>query len=64
MNKIDVACIIDDDPIFVFGAKRMMELSDFCDSFMVFKNGGKFKMAASQHEKFNMAAIHASLSLL
>ncbi|WP_179348096.1 response regulator [Winogradskyella pacifica] len=39
MNKIDVACIIDDDPIFVFGAKRMMELSDFCDSFMVFKNG-------------------------
>ncbi|REE27397.1 response regulator receiver domain-containing protein [Winogradskyella pacifica] len=39
MNKIDVACIIDDDPIFVFGAKRMMELSDFCNSFMVFKNG-------------------------
>lgn len=39
MNKIDVACIIDDDPIFIFGAKRMMELSDFCKSFMVFKNG-------------------------
>ncbi|MFD1016301.1 response regulator [Winogradskyella rapida] len=39
MNKIDVACIIDDDPIFIFGAKRMMELSDFCNSFMVFKNG-------------------------
>ena len=39
MSKIDVACIIDDDPIFIFGAKRMMELSDFCKSFMVFKNG-------------------------
>lgn len=39
MKKIDVACIIDDDPIFIFGAKRMMELSDFCNSFMIFKNG-------------------------
>ena len=39
MSKIDIACIIDDDPIFVFGAKRMMELADFCNSFMIFKNG-------------------------
>ena len=39
MKKIDIACIIDDDPIFVFGAKRMMELANFCNSFMVFKNG-------------------------
>lgn len=39
MKQIDIACIIDDDPIFVFGAKRMMELSDFCNSFMIFKNG-------------------------
>ena len=39
MSKIDIACIIDDDPIFIFGAKRMMELSDFCESFMIFKNG-------------------------
>ncbi|MDB9754740.1 response regulator [Winogradskyella sp.] len=39
MSKIDIACIIDDDPIFVFGAKRMMELVDFCESFMLFKNG-------------------------
>lgn len=33
------ACIVDDDPIFVFGAKRVMELSNFCKSFMVFNNG-------------------------
>lgn len=39
MSNIDIACIIDDDPIFIFGAKRMMELSDFCNSFMIFKNG-------------------------
>ncbi|MDB9721372.1 response regulator [Winogradskyella sp.] len=39
MSKIDIACIIDDDPIFIFGAKRMMELADFCESFMIFKNG-------------------------
>jgi len=39
MKKIDIACIIDDDPIYVFGAKRMMELADFCNSIMVFKNG-------------------------
>lgn len=39
MKKIDITCIIDDDPIFIFGARRMMELSDFCNSFMIFKNG-------------------------
>jgi CheY-like chemotaxis protein len=39
MKKIDIACIVDDDPIFVFGAKRVMELSNFCKSFMVFNNG-------------------------
>ncbi|MDT0555365.1 response regulator [Patiriisocius hiemis] len=39
MKKIDIACIVDDDPIFVFGAKRIMELSNFCKGFMVFNNG-------------------------
>lgn len=41
MKKIDIACIIDDDPIFVFGAKRMMQLAGFCSSFMVFNDGKK-----------------------
>lgn len=41
MKPIDTACIIDDDPIFVFGAKRMMELADFCKRFMIFNNGRK-----------------------
>ncbi|WP_373057441.1 response regulator [Zunongwangia sp. H14] len=39
MRKIDIACIIDDDPIFVFGAKKIMKFGNFCNSFMVFHNG-------------------------
>ncbi|MCB7480468.1 response regulator [Christiangramia sediminis] len=39
MKKIDLACIIDDDPVFVFGAKKIMELGNICKSFMVFHNG-------------------------
>jgi len=39
MKKIDIACIVDDDPIFVYGAKRMMELADFCNGFLIFNNG-------------------------
>lgn len=39
MKKIDLACIIDDDPIFIFGTKRMMELTNFCRAFLVFNNG-------------------------
>ncbi|APG59398.1 response regulator [Christiangramia salexigens] len=39
MKKIDIACIIDDDPIFIFGTKKIMKLANFCNSFMVFHNG-------------------------
>ncbi len=39
MPKIDIACIIDDDPIFVFGTKRIMGIANFCESFMIFRNG-------------------------
>lgn len=39
MKKVDIACIIDDDPIFVFGTKKIMKLANFCNSFMVFHNG-------------------------
>ncbi|WP_026935317.1 response regulator [Christiangramia echinicola] len=39
MNKVDIACIIDDDPIFVFGTKKIMKLANFCNSFLVFHNG-------------------------
>jgi len=39
MRKLDLTCIIDDDPIFVFGAKRMMKIAKFCESFLIFSNG-------------------------
>ncbi|ANH59381.1 response regulator [Dokdonia donghaensis] len=39
MKQIDIACIIDDDPIFVFGAQRLMKLSNFCKGFLIFHDG-------------------------
>lgn len=39
MKKINIACIIDDDPIFVFGTKKIMEMTNFCESIVVYKNG-------------------------
>lgn len=39
MEKIDVACIVDDDPIFVFAAKKVMQMAKFSRSFLVFQNG-------------------------
>ncbi|WP_108808328.1 response regulator [Aquimarina spinulae] len=55
MKKIDIACIIDDDPIFVFGIKKIMELVDFCNGFMVFRNGeealNNLKAIISANEK-------------
>lgn len=41
MRKIKIACIIDDDPIFIFGTKRIMQIADFCDDFLVFNNGAE-----------------------
>lgn len=39
MKKIDITCIIDDDPIFIFGTKRIMQSVNFCKEYMVFSNG-------------------------
>ncbi len=39
MKKIKTACIIDDDPIFIYGTKRLMEEVDFCETVLVFQNG-------------------------
>ena len=39
MKKLDLVCIIDDDPIYVFGAKRVLEYANFCSNFMIFENG-------------------------
>lgn len=39
MDKINIACIIDDDPIYIFGTKKIMQMADFCSSFLVYNNG-------------------------
>ena len=39
MKKIDVACIIDDDSIFVFSVKKMIEVNNLCKNLLVFSNG-------------------------
>ncbi|MCW5514922.1 response regulator [Muriicola sp. Z0-33] len=39
MNKIQSSCIIDDDPIFIYGTKRIMKEVHFCDDVLVYSNG-------------------------
>ncbi len=39
MKKINSVCIIDDDSIFVYIVKRLMDESNFCDSIIEFENG-------------------------
>lgn len=39
MKTIERACIIDDDPIFVFGAKIILRNSNFCSQVEVYNNG-------------------------
>jgi CheY-like chemotaxis protein len=34
-----MACIVDDDPIFVFSTKKLMELNDFAEEIVVYSNG-------------------------
>tara|TARA_R110002051_G_scaffold75579_1_gene137395 strand:- start:459 stop:872 length:414 start_codon:yes stop_codon:yes gene_type:complete len=38
--KIETVCIIDDDPIFVYGTKVILNCnSSFCSNIMVYENG-------------------------
>jgi len=39
MVKINRVCIIDDDPIFVYGTKRLMKEVNFSDTVIVYENG-------------------------
>lgn len=55
MNKIDSSCIIDDDPIFVYGTKRIMKQVSFCETIHVYNNGqeaidGLLKMTSEGKE--------------
>lgn len=39
MKKIDLACIIEDDPVHVFLTRKFLSMSGKIDSFMICKNG-------------------------
>lgn len=39
MKKIDIVCIIDDDPVHIFVTRKVLELGELCESIMVFRNG-------------------------
>ena len=39
MSKLKLACIIDDDPIFIFGLKKVMNSVEFSEEIIIFKNG-------------------------
>lgn len=39
MKKVQNCCIIDDDPIFIYGTKRIIKEVDFCDNIIVYNNG-------------------------
>ena len=39
MKKIKICCIVDDDPIFIYGTKRIIKEVDFSESVMVYNNG-------------------------
>lgn len=38
-KQIEIACIIDDDEIFIYGIKRLIEIKKLCKSLMIFSNG-------------------------
>ncbi|WDF55224.1 response regulator [Mucilaginibacter sp. KACC 22063] len=39
MKKLDIACIIDDDPMYTYILSRQMKVIDFCETLLVFHNG-------------------------
>ncbi|APQ17107.1 response regulator [Maribacter hydrothermalis] len=39
MKSISTCCIIDDDPIFIYGTKRIMKEIDFAKNIIVYNNG-------------------------
>ena len=39
MKQIESACLIDDDHIFIFAAKKILLATDICENFTVYNNG-------------------------
>lgn len=39
MKQFQLVCSIDDDPIYIFGARKIMELTGFCEELLIDRNG-------------------------
>ena len=54
-HKIDLACIIDDDKLYVKMLSRLLDIKKLCKEFLVFENGSEayayFKGVFDQPEK-------------
>ncbi|MDX1363561.1 response regulator [Arenibacter latericius] len=57
MKTIKQVCIIDDDPIFVFGTKRMLTKNNFCSNIEVYTNGEDALESISLREESNFPDI-------
>lgn len=49
MPTVNTVYIVDDDPIFVFTVKRVVEMSGFCNQYITFKNGKEAIDEIEQH---------------
>lgn len=38
-KRIQLACLIDDDPIYLFATRRLIELVNFCEDLLIFNDG-------------------------
>ena len=54
MNSIPCICIIDDDPIHIFTAKRILKMEKVCDEILVFKDGKEAYDGLKQMIKDNL----------
>ncbi|MCC5939483.1 MAG: response regulator [Lunatimonas sp.] len=55
MSKIKLACVIDDDPLYNFGIKKLFEFTHFSENSLFYKNGQEAiegLMAISEGENF------------
>lgn len=39
MGNLETICIIDDDPIYIFGMKKLISVNKICNNILVFNNG-------------------------
>lgn len=51
MSRIKSACIIDDDPLYIFGIKKLFEFTKFTENCLFFQNGQEAIDALSLVEK-------------